>query len=54
MEFSIQLHAIQSGWYIVNIEGSQVIIAQAIEFLPLKVDFDLANSAVPDEMPHYK
>ena len=44
MEFSIQLHAKQPGWYIVNIEGSQVIIAQTIEFLSLKVDFDLANN----------
>ena len=34
------------------IEGSQVIISKIIVFLSRKIDFVLANSADPDEMPH--
>ena len=49
-EFSIKLHAIKSGWSSVYIEGSQVIISKKNS---LKIDFVLANSTDPDEMPHY-
>ena len=52
MEFSIKLHTIKSEWYIVYIEGSQVLIPKYIIFLYLKINFLLANSANPDEMPH--
>ena len=33
--------------------GSQVIIFKNNVFLSLKIDLVLANSADPDEMPHY-
>ena len=52
MEFSIKLHTIKSGWLIMYIEGLQVKSSQNIVFLSLKIDFVLANSADPDEMPH--
>ena len=53
MDFSIKLHIIGSGWFIINIEGSQVMISKNIVFLSLKINnFVLANSADPDEMPH--
>ena len=38
---------------IVYIEGLQVIASQTIVFLSLNIDFVLANSADPGEMPHY-
>ena len=47
MEFSINFDTVKSGWSIVYIEGLQVII------FTLKIDFVLANSAEPDEMPPY-
>ena len=52
MEFSIKLHAIKSEW---SIEVSKVIISKKnfIAFLSLKMNFVLANSADPYEMPHY-
>ena len=51
MEFPIEIHAIKSGWFIVYIEGTQVLISKKnIVFLPLKIDFVLANSADPDEI----
>ena len=54
MEFSIKLHAINSGWSIVYIEGSQAIISKNnIVLLSLKIDFVLANHADPDEMRPY-
>ena len=54
MEFSIKLHTIKSGWLIIYTEGLQVKISKKkIVFLSLKVYFVLANSADPDEMPHY-
>ena len=53
MKFSIKLHAIKSGWSIVYIEGSQVMVSQNIVFLSLNIDFVLANSADSDEMPHF-
>ena len=46
MEFPIKFDTVKSGWSVVYIEGSQVIIS-------LKIDFVLANSEDPDEMPHY-
>ena len=49
MEFPIKFDTFKSGWSIVYIEGSQVIIV----FLSLKIDFVLANSADPDEMPQF-
>ena len=42
----------KSGWSIIYIQGSQVIISPKQYFLSLKIDFVLANSADPDEMPH--
>ena len=42
-----------SGWSIVYIEGSRVIIFKNNVFLSLEIDFVLANSADPDEMPHF-
>ena len=53
MDFSIKLHTIESGWPIVYIEVSQATIFKKILFHSLKINFVLANSADPDEMPHY-
>ena len=57
MDFSLNLNIIVSGWSIVYIEGSRVIIPpppppppQKKRFLSRKVDFVSANSAKPDEM----
>ena len=50
MEFSRKLHTIKVS--IVNIAGSQVILFQKYYIFSLKIDFVLANSADPDEMPH--
>ena len=46
MEFSIKLHTVKSGWSIVYIEGSHVIISKnyGTVFLFLKMDFVMANS----------
>ena len=55
MKLSIQLHTciIKSGWSIVYIEGVQVTISKKnITFVSLKINFVLANSADPDEIPH--
>ena len=52
MEFPIKFDTVESGWSIVYIEGSQVIIF-IIVFLSLKINFVLAKSADPDEMLHY-
>ena len=52
MEFSIKLHIIMSEWCIVYIVGSQVIISKNIVFLSLKIEYVIANSTDPDEMPH--
>ena len=52
MECSIKFDTVRSGWSIVYIEGSQVIISKKyLSFL--KINFVLAKSADPDEMPHY-
>ena len=53
MEFSINLHTIKSGWSIVYIYGSHVIISKNIVFLSLKIGFVLVNSADPYLMQHY-
>ena len=50
-KFPIKFDTVKSGWPIVYIEGSQVIIVKNI-FLSLKIDFVLANSANSDEMLH--
>ena len=42
-----------SGWSIVYIEGSPVLIFFLNVLISLKIDFVFANSANPDEMPHY-
>ena len=51
MEFPIKFDIVMTGWSLVYIEGSQVIIFKKI-FLSLKIYFVPANSADPDEMPH--
>ena len=53
MELSIKFDTIKSGWPIVYIEGSEVIICKTNVFLSLKINFVLENSEDPDEMPHY-
>ena len=53
MEFSIKFDTGKSERSIMYIKGSQIIISKNILFLTLKIDFVLANSADPDEMPHY-
>ena len=52
MEFSLKFDTVKSGWSIVYTEGSQVIISKNIIFIFLKINFVMANSADPDEMPH--
>ena len=55
MEFYIELQTIKMGWSIVYIEGSQVIISPTPPkncIFSLKMDFVMANSVDPDEMPH--
>ena len=51
MEFPIKFDTVKAGCSIVYIEVSQIIISKNI-FLSLKIDFFLANSVAPDEMPH--
>ena len=53
MAFSIKFNTIKSGWSIVYIEANKVIITKNIDFLSLKINFVLANSVHPDEMPQY-
>ena len=44
----------KSGWSIVYMEGSKVIISPKYYlFLSLKIYFALARCVDPDEMPHY-
>ena len=52
MKISIKQHAMKSGWSIVYIEGSQVIILKIYCIVSLKINFVLVNSADPDEMPN--
>ena len=47
-----EFDTVMSGWSIVYIEGSKVIIFRNILFLSLKIDFGLANSEDPDAMLH--
>ena len=49
---SFWFYTIHLGWFIVYIEGSQVIIFK-IYFLSLKIDYVSANSADPNETPQY-
>ena len=54
MEFPIKFDAVNSGLYIVYIEGSQVLISKRYYISFSEDHFCLPqNSAVPDEMPHY-
>ena len=53
MGFSIQLHTIRTGSSIVCIEGSQVIISKQYCIFSMMINSVSANSAYPDEMPHY-
>ena len=54
MGFYIKYEKVMSGWSIVYIEGSQVVISpQNIVCLSLKIDFASANSVDQDEMLHY-
>ena len=56
MEFPIKFDTVKSGWSIIFIEGSQVIIFRKILYynvFSLKINFVLPNSADPDELPHY-
>ena len=53
MESPIKLDTVKSGWSIVYIERSQVIISKNIIFLSLKINLVFANSADTDEKPHY-
>ena len=53
MDFPITFDTFKSGWAIVYIEGSQHNFPNNSIFLSLKIVFVLANSADPDEMPHY-
>ena len=53
MKFSIKFDTVKSGWTIVYMERLQVIFSKNIQFLSLKIDSVLANSAETDEMPQY-
>ena len=53
MDSSFWFYTVHLGWPIVYIEGSLVILFKNIIFISLKIDFVLANSAEPDEMPHH-
>ena len=52
-DFSTKFDIVKSGWSVVYIEGSHVVISKCIVFLSLKTDFAVANSADPEEMPHH-
>ena len=50
MEFSIKFETFKSGWSIIP----RLYFPKNVVFLSLKIDFDLANYADPDEMsPSY-
>ena len=55
MDFCITFDNTMSGWSIVYIKESQVIISKnnSIVFLSLEIEFVLANSVDPDEMPRF-
>ena len=48
MDLSIKLHTLKSGWSIVCIEGTHVIISKILVYLSLKIDFVLAFSVDPN------
>ena len=50
MEFSINFHTVKSGWSIIYIKGSKVVISKKCS---LNIVFVLANSVDPDEMLHF-
>ena len=52
-DFSFWLGAINLGWSIVYIEGSQVIISNLICISFSDDSFVLANNVNHDAMPHY-
>ena len=47
MEFPIKFDSVKSGWSIIYIEGSQVIISKKY-YISSKIDFVFENSADPD------
>ena len=53
MDSPIKFGTVKSGWSIIYIEGSRVMLSKYIIFLSLKIDFDLANSVDPGEIAHY-
>ena len=53
MEFSTNFDTVKSGWSTINIERSAYNFLKYIAFLYLKIDFVLAYSENPYEMPHY-
>ena len=53
MEHPIEFEADKSGWSIVYIEGSWVIISKTYVFLSLEIDFAFKNARDPDEMTLY-
>ena len=53
MDFFIHIKAIRMGLSILYLKGSQVGITNHGVFLSLRIDFTVANSVGPDEMPHY-
>ena len=52
MDFSIKFDTFNSGWSIVYVNGSKVIISKEEFYFTLKIYFLIANSPDPDEMPH--
>ena len=52
MKAFIKLHTIKSGWSIVYIKGSVIILKKKNQNFSLKLYFVLENSVVADEMLH--
>ena len=53
LKIGFTVHTRKSEWFIVYIEGSQVIISKTYSIFSQKFDFVLANSTGPGEMLHY-
>ena len=53
MDFSIKFDTLKSGWYNYIYWGVAGYNLKKKVFFSLKIDFVFANSANPDEMPHY-
>ena len=51
MEFSIKFNTVKSGWYVLR--DQRLYLQKSVVFLIMKINFVLANSADPDEMPHF-